>query len=88
MHALVMGVRKIARQAAFQPVDEIRRLIAALTDASTQRHLLERGTVEYEVALETEERLADRVWRLGAALGPGGENGPKERRAAKKSRHR
>ena len=52
------------------PVDEIRRQVAALTDASTQRHRLERGTAEYEAALQTEERLADRVWRLGASLGP------------------
>jgi len=53
-----------------EPVDEIRRQIAALTDASTQRHRLERGTAEYEAALETEERLAERVWRLGTSLGP------------------
>ena len=51
-------------------MDEIRRQIAALTDASTQRHRLERGTAEYEAALETEERLAERVWRLGTPLGP------------------
>lgn len=51
-------------------VDEIRRHVAALTDASMKRHRLLRGTPEYEVALETEEELADRVWQLGAALPP------------------
>ena len=53
-----------------EPVEEIRRQVAALTDASAERHRLPRGTPEYEAALETEHRLADRVWRLGAALQP------------------
>lgn len=59
---------------ATHDVDEIRRQIAALTDASTARHRFVRGTPEYEAALETEERLADRLWRLGTALPP-----PRER---------
>jgi hypothetical protein len=61
---------KAVRRTELEPVDEIRRQIAALTDASTHRHRLERGTAEYEAALQTEERLADRVWRLGTSLGP------------------
>lgn len=65
-----MGISKLPRIAEVEPVENILRLIAALTDASTQRHRLERGTPEYAVALETEERLADDVWRLGASLGP------------------
>jgi hypothetical protein len=77
-----MGIRKLSRTAEFDPVEEIRRLIAALTDASTQRHRLERGTVEYQVALETEERLADDVWRLGASLDPSRER-PAEREQPK-----
>jgi len=65
-----MHTRKAPSDSDASPVEEIRRQIAALTDASTQRHRLERGTPEYELALETEERLADRVWRLGAAMQP------------------
>jgi hypothetical protein len=53
-----------------EQVEEIRRQIAALTDASMVRHRLARGTPEYAAALEKEENLADRVWRLGAALPP------------------
>jgi hypothetical protein len=68
-----MGIEKHTRVAESKPVEEIRRLVAALTDASTRRHRLERGTAEYDAALETEERLADDVWRLGASLGPPGE---------------
>jgi hypothetical protein len=62
--------RKSERATELVPLDEIRRQIAALTDASTQRHRLERGTAEYEAALKTEEQLAARVWRLGTSLGP------------------
>ena len=65
-----MGMRKARPAAEPEPVDEIRRQIAALTDASTRRHRLERGTAEYAAAVETEERLANRVWRLGTSLGP------------------
>lgn len=65
-----MRTRKAPSDSGAEPVEEIRRQVAALTDASTQRHRLQRGTPEYEAALETEERLADRVWRLGAALQP------------------
>ena len=63
-----MATRKAPRDPGVEPVEEIRRQVAALTNASNERHRLERGTPEYEAALETEERLADRVWRLGAAL--------------------
>jgi hypothetical protein len=73
-----MGIRNGPRIAEVQPVDEIRRQVAALTDASTRRHRLERGTAEYAAALETEERLADRVWRLGAFLGSIRQPGPDE----------
>ena len=57
-------------EADLEHVEEIRREVAALTDASMLRHRLERGTPEYEAALEQEEELAGRVWRLGAALPP------------------
>jgi hypothetical protein len=66
-----MGTRKAAAATRLEPVEELRRQVAALTDASTERHRLQRGTTEYDTALETEERLAERVWRLGAALRPG-----------------
>jgi hypothetical protein len=65
-----MGIRKAPRVVEPRHVEEIRRQVAALTDASNRRHRLERGTAEYAAALETEERLADRVWQLGASLGP------------------
>ena len=80
-----MGTKKRPRALAIEPVDEIRRLIAALTDASAQRHRLERGTAEYDAALDTEERLADHVWRLGASLGPSGDRRKPPRRHAKPS---
>jgi hypothetical protein len=73
-----MGIRNAPRIAEVQPVDEIRRQDAELTDASTRRHRLERGTAEYAAALETEERFADRVWRLGASLGSIRQPGPDE----------
>lgn len=82
-HAAVVDISKRSRTVAAEPVEEIRRLIAALTDASTQRHRLERGTAEYVSALETEERLADHVWRLGASLEPSRQRRSTERRAAK-----
>jgi len=69
-HDSAMRIRTARRAAELEPVEEIRLQIAALTDASIQRHRLERGTAEYAAALETEERLADRVWRLGESLGP------------------
>lgn len=75
-----MGTRKAAPTKDVGPVEEIRRQVAALTDASTERHRLERGTAEYAAALETEEQLADRVWRLGAALKPNGEAANQRRR--------
>jgi hypothetical protein len=75
-----MSVQKRPRAPEAEPVDEIRRLIAALTDASAERHRLERGTIEYEDALDTEERLAEHVWRLGASLGPAYEGRKPERR--------
>jgi hypothetical protein len=80
-----MGTKKTPRVGEPEPVDEIRRQIAALTDASTQRHRLERGTAEYEAALEDEERLADDVWRLGTALAPARER-PATRRPPRKPR--
>lgn len=80
-----MGIRKRSGSAEVEPIDEIRRLIAVLTDASAQRHRLERGTAEYEVALETEERIAEEVWRLGASLGPSRERPRPQRRHAKPS---
>lgn len=65
-----MGTKKAASANERETVDEIRRQVAALTEATSERHRLERGTAAYAAALETEERLADGVWRLGATLGP------------------
>jgi hypothetical protein len=59
-----------------QRVDDILRGVRALTDASKRRHRLARDTPEYAAALETEERLADRIWDLGAALDRAAEPGP------------
>jgi hypothetical protein len=52
-----------------QRLDEVMRGVRALTIASKRRHRLARNTPEYAAALETEARLADRIWGLGAALG-------------------
>lgn len=79
-----MRTRKAPADTAAGPVEEIRRQVAALTHASTERHRLQRGTPEYEAALVTEERLADRVWRLGAALQPY-RDGPTARGPGRKS---
>ncbi len=66
-----MGTReRLIGRAVADDVEEIRRQISALTDASTERHRLMRGTPEYAQALEMEFRLADRVWQLGSALSP------------------
>ena len=51
-----------------QRLDEILHGVRALTNATKRRHGLARDTPEYAAALETEERLADRIWGLGAAL--------------------
>lgn len=68
-------------------VDTIRRQLSALTRASTERHRLVLGTPEYAEALDTELRLADRVWQLGAALRPPSPNQPEQgTRAAMKRR--
>jgi hypothetical protein len=55
-------------------LDEILRGVRALTDASKRRHRLPRDTPEYAAALETEARLADRVWDLGAAIDRGADD--------------
>jgi hypothetical protein len=52
--------------------DEIQKQIRALTDASMERQRLVRGTPEYAVALETEERLATDVWALATSRDPSG----------------
>ena len=57
-----------ARRRRSQRLDEIMRGVRALTDASVRRHRLGRDTPEYAAALETEERLADRIWDLGAVV--------------------
>ncbi len=67
-----------------QPTDEILRNIEALTDASSRRHRMARDSAEYAVALETEEHLADRIWRLGAALEVDGEPAKKRPRGKKR----
>ena len=61
-------MRNRARAKESQQIDEIQRQIGALSDASTQRHRLARGTPAYAAALEAEELIADRVWQLGSAL--------------------
>jgi hypothetical protein len=67
-----------------QPTDEILRNIEALTDASSRRHRLARDSAEYAVALETEEHLAERVWRLGTALEVDGQSAKKRSRGTKR----
>jgi hypothetical protein len=57
-----------ARRMGSQRLDEIVRGVKALTDASKRRHRLARDTPEYAAALETEGRLADRIWDLGTGL--------------------
>ena len=57
--------------AAFE-ADVIHQQVAALTDASTQRHRLVPGSTEYEAALEVEEHIAEHVWRLATDLHAGG----------------
>ena len=57
-----------ARSAA--GANEIEKQIRALTDASMERQRLVRGTPEYAVALETEERLATDVWALATSCDP------------------
>lgn len=86
---LTMDTRKRAIDSADAEVDEIRRHVAALADASTERHRLMRGTPEYADALETELRLADRVWQLGTALRPSPGRHPEQgtRPGAKRRKH-
>jgi hypothetical protein len=48
------------------PVD-IERYVEALTDTAARRHRLPPGTPEYEAALDQEERLMARIWRLGTS---------------------
>ena len=43
-------------------IDKTQLQIKDLIDASRHRHRLARGTPEYAVALEAEERLAVRIW--------------------------
>ena len=61
-------MRHRVRPKESEQIEEIQRQIAALTDASIQRHRLARGTPAYAAALEAEERIAHQVWRLGSAL--------------------
>jgi hypothetical protein len=72
----VQTKKATVRATDLEQVEEIRREVAALTDASMIRHRLERGTPDYEAALEREETLSDRVWRLGTALPPVRERPP------------
>jgi hypothetical protein len=65
----VAGGNEQVGRTASQRLDEIIRGVKALTDASRRRHRLVRGTPEYDEALDAEERLADRVWALGATIG-------------------
>ena len=64
---MARGSEQVARKGS-QRLDEILRGVRALTNASQRRHRLARDSPEYAAALETEERLADRIWDLGAAL--------------------
>jgi hypothetical protein len=57
-------------RADLDQIAETRREIGELGDAWKRRHRLRRGTPEYSVALETEERLVSRIWRRLRADGP------------------
>ena len=59
-----MGTRSRDAAPADEAFAEARLEIAALMDAWTRRHRLRRGTPEYDSALEREERLMTRVWRM------------------------
>jgi hypothetical protein len=80
--SLMAGGNEQGRRTRSQRLDEILRGVRALTDASLRRHRLARDTPEYAAALETEERLADRIWDLGAVVDadadevPGPEDAP------------
>jgi len=66
-----MGTRNgPAAKADLDQIAETRQQIQELTDASTQRHGLRRGTPEYDRALEDEERLVTRIWRRLRKDGP------------------
>lgn len=61
-----------AARADLEQIDETRRQVKELTDASTNRHRLRPGTREYVTALETEDRLVTRIWnRLRGDATPG-----------------
>ena len=61
-----------AARADFEQIDETRRQVKELTDASTKRHRLRPGTREYQAALETEDHLVTRIWkRLRGDAPPG-----------------
>lgn len=64
----MVSVSKEAGRTRRQRLDEILSGVRALTDASRRRHRLARDTPEYTAALETEERIADRIWDLGRAI--------------------
>lgn len=64
---MASGSKQAGRKRS-QRLDEILSGVRALTDASTRRHRLARDTPEYAAALETEERLAERIWDLGRAI--------------------
>jgi hypothetical protein len=59
-----------AARADLDQIAETRRQIKELTAAWNQRHALRRGTPEYARALEDEERLVTRIWRLLRKDGP------------------
>jgi hypothetical protein len=47
-----------------------RRLLERLTAATKRRRRLSRGTPEHSRALDTEQRLADGIWRRVSVRGP------------------
>jgi hypothetical protein len=66
-----MGTRSgPAERADLDQIAETRRQIKELTAAWNQRHVLRRGTPEYDRALEDEERLVTRIWRRLRKDGP------------------
>lgn len=59
-----MATNRVGSDSAAFAADVIHQQLAALSDASKQRHRLVPGSPEYDVALEIEERLAEHVWQL------------------------
>jgi hypothetical protein len=68
-----MGRTKVAADPTdLEQIAPTRLEIKELTEAWASRHRLDRGTPEYDAALETEDRLLTRIWRrLRSSQDPG-----------------